>query len=122
LYRYNASGRHDARGGWQGEEVRKDSETGADFAKEIAASSEGSIGSIFSICKRNIIRRLMSAEQIKDQIRKTNRIDEIDWYAYRGPLGQVLHYERYFFAWKDRQILGTYKTLEEAMECLIRRD
>jgi len=82
----------------------------------------------------------MNAEQIKDEIRKLNRTDkseiykwidqeatsdllfeiEKDWYAYQGPLGDVVHKGANFSALKDGFLTGSYKTLDEAMEALIR--
>jgi hypothetical protein len=41
-----------------------------------------------------------------------------NWYAFQGPLGEVLHNGRFFFAWKEGRLLGAYTTLEEAMESL----
>jgi len=37
-------------------------------------------------------------------------------YSYHGPLGEVSHSGRYYFAWKEGFLIGTYKTFEEAME------
>jgi hypothetical protein len=45
-----------------------------------------------------------------------------DQYAYEGPLGQVVHKGRYFFAWRDGFLIGTYHTLEQAMESLVWRE
>jgi hypothetical protein len=45
--------------------------------------------------------------------------DEIqNWYAYQGPLGEVVCNDQSFFAWKDGCPIGASKTLEEAMEFL----
>lgn len=42
-----------------------------------------------------------------------------DSYAYQGPLGEVIHNGRFFFASKDEFLIGrTYNTFEEAMESL----
>ena len=41
-----------------------------------------------------------------------------NWHAFQGPLGEVLHNGRFFFAWKEGRLLGAYTTLEEAMESL----
>jgi len=49
------------------------------------------------------------------------RIDQrrdLDWYAFEGLWGEVVLNARYFFAWKDGYLIGTYKTLEEAIESL----
>lgn len=40
------------------------------------------------------------------------------WYAFEGPLGDVIHNNRFFFAWKEGCLMGTYDTLEEAMASL----
>jgi hypothetical protein len=40
------------------------------------------------------------------------------WYAFEGPLGEVVHNKRFFFAWKEGCLMGTYNTLEEATESL----
>jgi hypothetical protein len=45
-----------------------------------------------------------------------------DWYAYQGPLGQVVHNGRFFFASKDEFLIGTYNTFEEAMESLVYKE
>ena len=39
-------------------------------------------------------------------------------YTYQGSLGQVVDNGRYFFAWKDGVLIGTYNALEKAMESL----
>jgi hypothetical protein len=40
------------------------------------------------------------------------------WYAFEGPLGDVIHNKRFFFAWKEGCLMGTYNTLEEAAASL----
>jgi hypothetical protein len=40
------------------------------------------------------------------------------WYAFVRPLGEVVHNKRFFFAWKEGCLMGTYNTLEEAAESL----
>ena len=40
------------------------------------------------------------------------------WYAFEGPLGDVIHNGRFFFAWKEGCLMGTYNTLEEATASL----
>ena len=40
------------------------------------------------------------------------------WYAFEGPLGDVIHNRRFFFAWKQGCLIGTYNTLEEATASL----
>jgi len=82
----------------------------------------------------------MNAAQIKDEIRKLNRADkseiykwidqeassdvlfeiEKDWYAYQGPLGDVVHKGAYFFASKDGFLIGSYETFDDAIAALIR--
>jgi len=82
----------------------------------------------------------MNAAQIKDEIRKLNRADkseiykwidqeatsdllfeiEKDWYAYRGPLGDVVHKGPYFFGSKDGFLIGSYKTFDDAIAALVR--
>ena len=66
-------------------------------------------------------QNFMNAEGIKDEIRKPDRIDETDWYAYQGPLGRVIRYEQVFFAWKHGIRMGIYSTLEGAMKSLEER-
>jgi hypothetical protein len=44
--------------------------------------------------------------------------DVRNWHAFGGPLGDILHNGRSFFAWKEGRLLGAYSTLEEAMESL----
>jgi hypothetical protein len=40
------------------------------------------------------------------------------WYAFEGPLGDVIHNKRFFFAWMEGCLMGTYNTLEEATASL----
>ena len=43
--------------------------------------------------------------------------------SYDGPLGEVVHAGRYFFAWKEETetiLVGTYQTFDEAMAALLR--
>jgi hypothetical protein len=47
----------------------------------------------------------------------SNRV-AITQYSYRGPFGEVSHSGRNFFAWQDGHLIGTYRTLEKAMEHL----
>jgi hypothetical protein len=56
----------------------------------------------------------IDATQVKREIRT--------WYAFEGPLGEVVHNKRFFFAWKDGCLMGTYRTLGEAMESLEGRE
>jgi hypothetical protein len=52
--------------------------------------------------------------QIKDEIRT--------WYRFERPLGEIIHNRRFFFAWKDGCLMGTYNTLEEATDSLTPRE
>ena len=56
----------------------------------------------------------IDATQVKREIRT--------WYAFEGPLGEVVHNKRFFFAWKDGCLMGTYSTLGEAMGSLEGRE
>jgi hypothetical protein len=43
--------------------------------------------------------------------------------SYYGPLGEVIHAGRYFFAWKEETetiLIGTYQTFDEAIAALLR--
>ena len=42
-------------------------------------------------------------------------------YPYHGPLGGIFRSGRYFFAWKEGFLIGTYRTFDEAGESLVRR-
>jgi hypothetical protein len=44
--------------------------------------------------------------------------DVRNWHAFGGPLGDVFHNGRSFFAWKEGRPLGAFRTLEEAVESL----
>ena len=52
----------------------------------------------------------INAAPIKAEIR--------NWYTFDGPLGEVVHNAKYFFAWKDGILIGTYNTLGEATASL----
>ena len=52
----------------------------------------------------------INAAQIKPQIRT--------WYAFEAPLEEVVHHGRYFFAWNDGCLMGTYNSPEEGTESL----
>jgi len=54
---------------------------------------------------------VLSAVKVKDEMR--------NWYAFEGPLGEIVHNTRYFFAWKQGHMVGTYGTLKEAMDSLV---
>ena len=51
--------------------------------------------------------------------RRHKRVEVSDHYVYQGPLGEVVEGNRFFFACKDRHILGTFNTLEEAILALV---
>ena len=68
------------------------------------------VSKVWAIMRK--IKTAINATQIKHEIRT--------WYAFEGPLGEVLHNRRFFFAWKDGCLMGTYNTLEEATESLHR--
>ena len=62
-----------------------------------------------------------------DDINVTKLMPMSNWvttnrYSYDGPLGEVSHSGRYFFAWKKGFLIGTYSTFDEAMECLVWRE
>jgi hypothetical protein len=67
-----------------------------------------------------LVRRMRKIENapnispIKPEIRT--------WYAFEGPLGDVIHNKRFFFAWKEGCLMGTYNTLEEATASLTSRE
>ena len=52
----------------------------------------------------------VNTNQVKPEVRT--------WYAFEGPLGEIVHNKRFFFAWNQGCLLGTYNTLEEAAESL----
>jgi len=52
------------------------------------------------------VRTQIIAKKTKSNLR--------NWYTFAGPLGQVVYNRRYFFAWKDGCLIGTYNTFEEA--------
>jgi len=68
---------------------------------------------IFSISMRKR-KNPLNAAPIKDEIRS--------WYRFEGPLGEIAHNRRFFFAWKDGCLMGTYNTLEEATESVAPRE
>ena len=55
-------------------------------------------------------KSILDISPIKPEIRT--------WYAFEGPLGDVVHNKRFFFAWKEGCLMGTYNTLEEATASL----
>jgi hypothetical protein len=56
------------------------------------------------------IKNVSNISSVKPEIRT--------WYAFEGPLGEVIHNARFFFAWKEGCLMGTYNTLEEATASL----
>jgi hypothetical protein len=52
----------------------------------------------------------INAAPIKAEIRNC--------YTFEGPLGEVVHNAKYFFAWKDGILIGTYNTLRQATASL----
>ena len=56
------------------------------------------------------IKNVSNISSVKPEIRT--------WYAFEGPLGEVIHNARFFFAWKEGCLMGTYDTLEEATASL----
>ena len=93
--------RHSATGFWS---TRKQPHL---FNKSMEQSSL-SILSIDLISMRK--KTNINTTKIKPEIRT--------WYAFEGPLGEVVHNKRFFFAWKEGCLMGTYNTLEEATESL----
>jgi hypothetical protein len=59
----------------------------------------------------------LRALENKDQIDMSNE-GITNYYAYLGPLGEVVRHELLFFASKDGFLIGTYASLVEAMESL----
>jgi len=59
-------------------------------------------------------KNTLNAAQIKAELR--------NWFAFEGPLGEVVYNARYFFAWKEGHLMGTYSTLREATESLAPRE
>ena len=43
---------------------------------------------------------------------------DADVFRSQGPLGDVIHNKRFFFAWKEGCLMGTYNTLDEATASL----
>jgi hypothetical protein len=61
--------------------------------------------------------------EVYEENKKRSKISPIKpeirtWYAFEGPLGDVIHNKRFFFAWKEGCLMGTYNTLEEATASL----
>ncbi len=67
---------------------------------------------IFSIFM-STLNPVLNASQVKAEIR--------NWYAFEGPLGEVVHNAKYFFAWREGRLIGTFTTLDDAMKSLERR-
>jgi len=77
-----------------------------------ASKSIGSITPIFN--PRIGVSRAM---ENKDRIDMSNE-GITNYYAYLGPLGEVVRHGLLFFASKDGFLIGTYASLGEAMESL----
>ena len=60
------------------------------------------------------LKKAIAAARISDEI--------LNWYAFEGPFGEVVHNGRYFFAWKEDILIGTYDTLKESVEALKPRE
>jgi hypothetical protein len=58
-------------------------------------------------------KRTSTPAKIKNEVRT--------WYAFEGPSGEIVHNKQFFFAWKEGCLLGTYNTLEKAVESLNRK-
>ena len=58
-------------------------------------------------------KNTLNAAQIKAELWNS--------FAFEGPLGEVVYDARYFFAWKEGHLMGTYSTLKEATESLAPR-
>ena len=56
----------------------------------------------------------VAATQVKPEVRT--------WHAFEGASEEVVHNKRFFFAWKDGCLMGTYSMLGEAMESLEERE
>jgi hypothetical protein len=70
-----------------------------------------------------ITLKLPISVRLMRKIKKTSDISATKpeirtWYAFEGPLGNVIHNKRFFFAWKEGCLMGTYNTLEEATTSL----
>jgi hypothetical protein len=61
-------------------------------------------------------RRMRKTKDTPDILRIKPEIRT--WHAFEGPLGDVVHNKRFFFAWKEGCLMGTYNTLEEATASL----
>ena len=70
------------------------------------------LGTFFSRMRKR--KNTLNAAQIKAELR--------NWFAFEGPLGEVVYNVRYFFAWKEGHLMGTYSTLKEATESLAPRE
>jgi hypothetical protein len=44
------------------------------------------------------------------------------WSAFEDPSGDVIHNERFLFAWEEGCLMGTYNTLEDVTASLTSRE
>jgi hypothetical protein len=51
-----------------------------------------------------------------------SKAEKQDWYAFESTLGEVLYNAKYFFAFKERCLIGIFKTYEEAKESLVLKE
>ena len=56
------------------------------------------------------ILNTINAARVSDDMR--------NWYAFEGPSGGVVYNARSFSSWKDGDLIGTYRTLKDAVEAL----
>jgi hypothetical protein len=75
-------------------------------------SKSGGLGTLLFMQERGNEKRL--SEEVKGMSNERTS----KYYAYLGPLGQVVCDEVSFFASKDGFPIGTYNSYEEAMESL----
>jgi hypothetical protein len=86
------------------------------YAKKNRTSSKKvwSNGVIFIVTI--VLRRMRKSKNASTMSRIKPEIRT--WYAFEGPLGDVIHNKRFFFAWKEGCLMGTYNSLEEATASL----
>jgi hypothetical protein len=64
--------------------------------------------------RRIKVKNSCTISPIKSEIRT--------WSAFENPSGDVIHNERFLFAWEEGCLMGTYNTLEEATASLTSRE
>ena len=90
--------------------------TAGDLRKKNRTSSKKVWSNRVIFIVTTVLRRMRKSKNastispIKPEIRT--------WYAFEGPLGDVIHNKRFFFAWKEGCLMGTYNTLDEATASL----